>query len=233
MIRKLLFGALLLLAPVPAAAAEPRPLADSLIPAYANAADAKRLGTLMRLQFEAGRWDDAERSAERAFAMMPWRIYARARRYQAEGASWPNALARAFAELYGSLSDQEVARTYGWMGGNMDGLRQTLAQAERACPDKPIDHCDGAADIIAARQSIIAWEHLQPALEPLLRADTEHSHSAPHRCKGHFAPRFHHLCAALLWHRGRGRDGRQRLCRDDRLHSRQGVESWTARTLCE
>jgi uncharacterized protein len=185
MIRKLLFGALLLLAPVPAAAAEPRPLADSLIPAYANAADAKRLGTLMRLQFEAGRWDDAERSAERltglyrqtqperAFAMMPWRIYARARRYQAEGASWPNALARAFAELYGSLSDQEVARTYGWMGGNMDGLRQTLAQAERACPDKPIDHCDGAADIIAARQSIIAWEHLQPALEPLLRADTE------------------------------------------------------------
>jgi len=185
MIKKLLLGALLLLAPLHAVAAEPPTLADSLIPKYADAADAKRLGTLMRLQLEAGRWQDAERSAERltglyrstqperAFAMMPWRIYARARRYEAQGPSWPDALGRAFTELYGSLPDKEVARTYGWMGGNMDGLRQTLAQAEKACADKPMDHCDGAADIIAARQSIIAWEHLQPALEPLLRADTE------------------------------------------------------------
>jgi putative CocE/NonD family hydrolase len=185
MIRKILLVALLLVAPIRATAAEPRPVADRLIPTYADAADAKRLATLMRLQLEARRWQDAERSAdrltelyrrtqpERAFAMMPWRIYARARHYEAEGPSWPDALGRAFAELYGTLSDKEVARTYGWMGGNMDGLRQTLAQAEKSCPDKPLDQCDGAADIIAARQSSIVWEHLQPALQPLLQADTE------------------------------------------------------------
>ena len=185
MILKPFLSALLLLAPLHAVAAEPPSLADSLIPKYADAADAKGISTLMRLQLEAGRWQDAERSAvrltelyrgtqpERAFAMMPWRIYARARRYEAQGPSWPDALAGAFAELYGSLPDKEVARTYGWMGGNMDSLRQTLAQAEKACADKPLDHCGDAADIIAARQSIIAWEHLQPALEPLLRADTE------------------------------------------------------------
>jgi uncharacterized protein len=185
MIRKLLLGALLLFPPVHATAAEPPALANNLIPTYAKAADPKGIGTLMRLQLEAARWQDAERSAERladlyramqperAFAMMPWRIYARGRRYQAQGLSWPDALARAFTELYGSLPYREVARTYGWMGGNMDGLRQALAQAEKACSDKPLDQCDGAADIIAARQSIIVWEHLQPALQPLLRADTE------------------------------------------------------------
>ena len=185
MIRELLFGALLSIAPTGGVPAEPPSIADSLIPAYAKSVDAQHLGTLMRLQLAAGRWQDAETSAERlnalyrgtqperAFAVMPWRIYARARRYEAEGPSWPDALARAFAELYGILPDKEVARIYGWMGGNMDGLRQTLAQVEKDCADKPLDHCEGAADIIAARQSVIAWEHLQPALEPLMRADTE------------------------------------------------------------
>jgi putative CocE/NonD family hydrolase len=186
MFRILLLGAMLSLAPVHAAASEQQPaVAESLIPTYANSTDAKRISTLMRLQLDASRWQDAERSAERltevyrrtqperAFSVMPWRIYARARRYRAEGPSWPDALRRAFAELYGSLPDREVARTYGWMGGNMDALRQSLAQAEKACPDEPMDRCDGAADIIAARQSIIVWEHLQPALQPLLRADLD------------------------------------------------------------
>ena len=185
MIKKLLFGALLLLAPIRSDAAAPPALAERLIPAYANATDATRLGTLMRLQFAAGRWQDAEQSAERltevdrrtqperAFSIFPWRVYARGRRFEAEGVAWPDALAGAFRELFSSLPDREVARTYGWMGGNMDGLRETLAQAEKVCADKPMDRCDGAADIIAARQSIIAWEHLQPALEPLLRADIQ------------------------------------------------------------
>ena len=185
MVRKLFLGALLLLVPVRSLKAESSPLADELIHAYADASDAKRLGVLMRLQFQAGRWHDAELSAERltevdrrtqperAFSILPWRIYARARGYQAGGAAWPDALARAFRELFSSLPDREVARVYGWMGGNMDGLRQGLTQAEKACADKPMDHCDGAADVIAARQSIIAWEHLQPSLEPLLRADLD------------------------------------------------------------
>jgi hypothetical protein len=176
--------ALLLLVSVPALAAE-QTVAQFLIPSYTSASDAKRISTLMRLQLDAGRWEDAEHSAERlaklyrqtqperAFSVMPWRIYARARRYEAQGPSWPDALGRAFAELYSSLPDREIARTYGWMGGNMDALRQSLLEAEKACVDKPMDDCDGAADIIAARQSIIAWEHLQPALQPLLRADLE------------------------------------------------------------
>ncbi|HYX64270.1 MAG TPA: CocE/NonD family hydrolase, partial [Burkholderiales bacterium] len=182
---KLVLGALLLIAPLPAVAAQPPTLAYQLIPTYAKAADAKGLGTLMRLQLAAGRWEDAEVSAqrlaelerstqpERAYAVMPWRIYARGRRYHAEGEAWPDALGRAFAELYGSLPDREVARTYGWMGGNMDALRQTLAQAEKACAGKALDHCEGAADIIAARQSVIEYDYLHPAIEPLLQADTD------------------------------------------------------------
>src|SRR5690348_12448905 len=185
MVRKAFLIALLLLAPVQVMAAQPRSLADSLIPAYVAASDAKGIGTLMRLQLEAGRWQDAESSAERltevyrrtqperAFSVMPWRIYARARRYQAQGPSWPDALRRAFGELYGSLPDREVARTYGWMGAHMDALQQTLMQAQKQCAEKALDQCDGAADIIAARQSVIVWEHLQPSLPPLLKADTE------------------------------------------------------------
>jgi uncharacterized protein len=185
MVGKLLLSALLLVTTANAGAATRPPLAERLIPAFAGASDARRLGILMRLQFEAGRWQDAETSAERltevdrrtqperAFSILPWRIYARARRYEAQGAAWPTALARAFGELYSSLPDGEIARVYGWMGGNMEGLRQTLTQAEKACADKAMDQCDGAADIIAARQSIIAWEHLQPSLEPLLRADLD------------------------------------------------------------
>ena len=176
---------MMLLAPFQVSQAKAQTLAQSLIPAYADALDAKHISTLMRLQLDAARWQDAERSAERltevyrrtqperAFSVMPWRIYARARGYQAKGRSWPDALGRAFIELYSSLPDAEIARTYGWMAGNMDGLRQTLVEAEKACVEEPMDRCDGAADIIAARQSVIVWEHLQPALPPLLRSDLE------------------------------------------------------------
>jgi uncharacterized protein len=185
MVQKFLLGCLVLLAPVHASTVKAQTVAATLIPSYADASDAKHISALMRLQLDAGRWQDAEGSAERlsevyrrtqperAFSVMPWRIYARARRYQDQGQSWPDALRQAFKELYSSLPDPEIARTYGWMGGNMDGLRQTLAQAEKACADKPLDHCDGAGDIIAARQSVIVWEHLQPALPLLLRSDLE------------------------------------------------------------
>ena len=185
MIRKFLFGCLILLAPAIAPASDVQTAAQSLIPSYAGASDAGHVFTLMRLELDAGQWRDAERSGERlteiyrktqperAFSVMPWRIYARGRLYQAQGTSWTDALGRAFTELYSRLPDREISRTYGWMGGNMDGLRQTLAQAEKACPGTPMDRCTGAADIIAARQSVIVWEHLQPALPPLLRFDLE------------------------------------------------------------
>ena len=181
----ILIAALMLSAPAPPVAVQPSSVAQSLIPAYADATDSKRLSILMRLQLASGQWQDAERSAdrltalyrrtepERAYAMMQWRIYARARRYEAEGTAWPAALARAFTELYGSLTDREVARTYGWMGGNLDSVRQSLESTEKACADKPLDRCDGAADIIAARQSVIEFEYLHPAIDPLLKTDTE------------------------------------------------------------
>ncbi|HEX3423773.1 MAG TPA: CocE/NonD family hydrolase [Sphingomicrobium sp.] len=181
--RTILFVALAAIATPYTPAAASGSLADALIPAYAHASDGKRIATLMRLQLAAGRWEDAERSAQRltevyrqtepehAFSIMPWRIYARGRRYEAGGAPWSDALARAFAELYGNLPNAEVARTYGWMGGSLDSVRQTLDSADKACADKPLDDCEGAADIIAARQSIIEFEYLHPALEPLLRAD--------------------------------------------------------------
>src|SRR6478609_9263301 len=98
---KILFGALLL-ATAHTAAAASGSLADSLIPTYADATDGKRIATLMRLQIAAGRWQEAERSAQRltelyrhtepehAFSIMPWRIYARGRRYEAAGAAWPD-----------------------------------------------------------------------------------------------------------------------------------------------
>lgn len=186
MTRILSLGALILLASSRAVAAPPpQNLADALIGGYADATDGKRISTLMRLQLDAGRWQDAERSAERltqvygrtepehAFSILPWRIYARARRHEASGASWRDALARAFAELYGGLPDREVARTYGWMGGSLDAVRQALQSAEKVCADKPLDHCAGAADIIAARQSVIEFESLHPAIDPLLRADLD------------------------------------------------------------
>jgi putative CocE/NonD family hydrolase len=185
MVRKFLLGCCLFLAPVPAPAQKAQTLAQSLIPSYAGQGDAKHISTLMRLELDAGRWQDAEGSAERltevyrrtqperAFSVMPWRIYARARRYEDQGGSWPDALGRAFAELYSSLANSEIARTYGWMGGNLDGLRRELAQAEKACADRPMESCNGAADIIAARQSVIVWEHLLPILPPLLRSDLE------------------------------------------------------------
>lgn len=183
---KTLVGPLILLWPTPAAAGLGASVAESLIPTYADASDAKRISILMRLQIASGQWQDAEHSADRltalyrrtqpeqAYATMQWRIYARARRYETEAAAaWPDALTRAFTELYGSLPDREVARTYGWMGGNLDGVRQNLESAEKVCLDKPLDRCDGAAEIIAARQSVIEFEHLHPAIEPLLKADTE------------------------------------------------------------
>ena len=195
MVRKFLLGVLLMLAPVRADGADPFALAKSLIPAYVQSTDARRISTLMRLQLEAEEWQDAERSAERlteayrrtqperAFSVMPWRIYARARRYRAEGPSWPDALARAFAELYSTLPDREVARTYGWMAGNMDSLRQALAQAEKSCADEAMDECGDAADIIAARQSVIASRRFSRCSAPTSSGGSSSMTSSPFRCR--------------------------------------------------
>ncbi len=183
--RTLLVTAAILLAAVPGNAAAPPTVADSLIPEYAASTDTRGLSILMRLQLEAERWQDAETTAvrltemyhrtspERAFSMLFWRIYARARGYQAGGPSWSEALRRSFAELYETQTDKEVARTYGWFDANLDSLRETVARDEKACEGKPLDRCDKAADIIFSRQVVIVFEHMIPTMQPLLRADLE------------------------------------------------------------
>src|SRR5687767_13250892 len=74
-----------------AAAAVPNPLAERLADARAEAKQPVELEILLRLQLAAGRWRDAEATIGRlesaykaarpglAPALVPWRIYARAR----------------------------------------------------------------------------------------------------------------------------------------------------------
>jgi hypothetical protein len=168
-----------------AASATSNPLAETLIPAYADAAEPARLETLMRLQLAAGQWLQGEATADRltalyrpiqpprAAALIPWRIYARAKRYEAEGSSRPAALKRSFGELFASLTDDQLGIAYGWYAANFDRMREAQTQAFQACAGKPIDACDKAADLIAARQSALTWEYLLPASKPLLRAELE------------------------------------------------------------
>jgi putative CocE/NonD family hydrolase len=168
-----------------ARAEAPPSLADRFIPAYAGATELARLETLMRLQLAAGRWADAEATLDRLepiyarlqpqriTALIPWRIFARAKAYEAGGVSPTPALKRAFDEIFASLPDDRFGFAYGWYGSNMDRLRDVQTQAFQACAGKPIDTCDKAADLLAARQSVLVWSYLLPASKPLLRAELE------------------------------------------------------------
>lgn len=168
-----------------AAAAAPPPLADGLIPAYADAAKPAGMETLLRLQLAAGRWRDAEATIERlteayrpiqpqrVLALIPWRVYARAKGYEAQGSERNAALKRAFDELFASLPDDRFGVGYGWYAASLDRLREIQTQAFQACAGKAIDACDHAADLVAARQSVLVWSYLLPASKPLLRAELE------------------------------------------------------------
>ncbi|HEV2867396.1 MAG TPA: CocE/NonD family hydrolase [Allosphingosinicella sp.] len=173
------------LAAFAAAAPALPPLAETLISAHAGADTPAEVETLMRLQLAAGRYEEAERTilrlAElrrptepgRARALVPWRIYARARRYEVAGLSQPDALARAFRELFASLPDREMVDVLPWYGSNRDRLRAAVTQAAAACEGRPVDACPAAAELIAARQAAATWAYLMPASEPLLRAELE------------------------------------------------------------
>lgn len=175
----------LLLSTSAATAAAPDPLAERFIPAYAGASEPARLETLLRLQLAAGRWRDAEATLERLepvysrlqpqriTTLIPWRIYARAKSYEDQGLGPAPALKRAFDELFASLGDDRFGFAYGWYAANMDRLREVQTQAFQACAGKPVDACDKAADLIAARQSVLVWTYLLPASKPLLRAELE------------------------------------------------------------
>src|SRR5690348_8892790 len=89
-------------------------VAAKLIPDYASARKPADLIVLYRLQLAAGRFAETEmtlgrletayRSSEPRLVptLVPWRIYARAKAYEARGIVASEALTRAFSELYGS-----------------------------------------------------------------------------------------------------------------------------------
>lgn len=160
-------------------------LAARLAGQHISADRPQDLETLFKLQLVAGQWREAEATIDhlvevylpsqlqRASALTPWRIYARSRRYEAEGSTRHQALARAFAELFASLSDVDMARAFTWYGSNMDALHQAQSSAEAACSQTAIDRCATAANVLTSRESVLAWTYLMPASQPLLRAELE------------------------------------------------------------
>ncbi|HEX8639549.1 MAG TPA: CocE/NonD family hydrolase [Allosphingosinicella sp.] len=177
---------LTLLVAAPAAGEPSRPsLPEALGAARAGATEPADLETLHRLQAAAGQWGEAEatlvrlRAAYRAagsnrqWAVIPWQTHARARRYEAGGESTDAALARAFRELSGSLSDREFAALLPWYGATFEWLRQAQVRASEACAGVAADQCAGAAQLVAARQTLATWQYLMPASEPLIRAEIQ------------------------------------------------------------
>ncbi len=154
-----------------------------LMPKYVSAADPAQMLTLVDLQLVAGQYAKAEASIERLAALgsptslqsrrllYPWRIYARAKRYEAEGASAQAALSRAFAELYATLPDREAAEVLPWYGANISALRRSVESAKAACGAVPLEACSTAAAVMAQQANLEVWSYLMPASEPLLATD--------------------------------------------------------------
>ncbi len=184
-IKRIAAAFILSMAAAVGAAAQPAPLIDTLIAARAGASRPAELTTLLRLQLAAGRFEAAEattqrlaalyqeREPHRARALTPWRIYARAMRYEQQGLPPSQALSRAFDELYGRLPDREVVDILPLYTANITRLREAQAQAAEACENQPVDECPNAAELIAARQALRVWEYLLPASQPLIAADLE------------------------------------------------------------
>ncbi|WP_333592647.1 CocE/NonD family hydrolase [Brevundimonas sp.] len=139
----------------------------------------------LRLQLAAERYAEAEQTAEslaeglrpaqpsRAAALTPWRIYARARGYEVQGATRQAALNRAFDELYAALPDREMATILPWYGANLDQLTERARQAEAACVGITLTDCTTGVAAVTARQALETWRYLLPASDALIRADVE------------------------------------------------------------
>lgn len=140
---------------------------------------------LLRLQLSAGRYADAEHTAERladglrpgqpnrAAGLLPWRIYARARGYEAGGMDREAALRRAFDELYASLPDREMAVVIPWYGANLEQLTDRSRQADAVCVGVPLSDCATGYDAVSAHQALQTWRYLLPASTDMIRADAE------------------------------------------------------------
>jgi len=171
--------------PIPEAEPQIKAAAEALLPAYAAATTPADLTRLYRLQLVAGHYAQAEatmarlqtvyRSSEpaRANALIPWRIYARTKQYEALSAAPDAAFGRAFAELYGSLSSTQMADALAWYHADLDALGQADAAARKACDGIVLSACASAADLISAHEALIAWRYLTPASASPLRADAE------------------------------------------------------------
>jgi uncharacterized protein len=170
---------------IPPEEAPLRAVAAALIPNYASAEKPDDLTILYRLQLATGRFADAGATLDRlgtAYrsseprlvpAQLPWRIYARAKAYEASGSTAADALARAISELYGALSDRQIADILPWYSVDLDSLRAEKLKQEKVCARVQLASCASAASLISAREALIAWAYLLPASEPLLRADAE------------------------------------------------------------
>lgn len=184
---------LFLVAILRAASASPAPLdaepeasiAQAMIPRYSAATAPDDVRRLYRLEIAAGRYEDAETSIARlqalyrpdqprlAGALVPWRIYVRAKRHEALGLDADAALKTAFEEIYGALSDTEMADVLPDYGANPERMRDQYAAAAKACAGAALRDCASAADVIAAHQAVLAWTALMPASASLIRADTD------------------------------------------------------------
>lgn len=172
--------------------AEARSSADIPV-VYRQAAEQKLLQAnadtpttrLLRLQLSAGRFAEAETTAERladslhstqpagAGRLLPWRIHARSLRYEAQGLARDEALKRAFGELFATLSDREMATALRFYSTDIDQLRQRARQAEATCSGVELALCPTAEEALSARQTLETWSHLLPASAALIRADAE------------------------------------------------------------
>lgn len=170
---------------VPGDKSHPETVAVSLIPKYAAADKPADLFTLYCLQLAAGRFQDTEgtldrlevayRATEPRFvpSLVPWRIYARARLYEAAGSAPSDALGRAFSELYASLPNSTMAEVLPTYGAGIAHLKTSVSEHEKACAGKALAACSSAVSLIEAREVLATWTYLMPASQPLLRADVE------------------------------------------------------------
>lgn len=159
--------------------------AATLIATFAKADQPSDLTSLYRLQLAAGHYRDAEATMDRlaqierashpgrADTLMPWRIYARARQFEAAGLSASAALHRAFALLYGRLSDRRIADILPWFKADLTDLRSVAASREAACDGVALGACPSAIDLIVAKQAVAIWAYLLPEANEMLRADAE------------------------------------------------------------
>lgn len=150
-----------------------------------TAADDAPTGQRLRLLLASGRYAEAEETVvemadqirpqqpSRAAALTPWRIYARARGYEAGGLDRAAALARAFDELYARLPDREMAAVLPWYGANLAQMRERATEAAAACTGVALVDCATGPQVVSTWMTLEAWSYLIPASEPLIRGDAE------------------------------------------------------------